>query len=106
MREAWERGQALTVHGWVYHVATARLRDLDIGVKGGECFHLAMFDFTNGRLICCVWELVGIAAHSLHSRPSSVATSESGDSAIEDEDSSVDDEELSKLDLKEDDETK
>ncbi|KAL8293656.1 hypothetical protein RQP46_000357 [Phenoliferia psychrophenolica] len=36
VREAWAKGQKLSVHGWVYHVATAKLRDLDIGVQGGE----------------------------------------------------------------------
>lgn len=35
-REAWAAGRDLAVHGWVYHVATAKLRDLNIGLKGGE----------------------------------------------------------------------
>ncbi|KAI5476920.1 carbonate dehydratase [Pseudohyphozyma bogoriensis] len=34
VREAWANGVELSIHGWVYHVATAKLRDLDIGVKG------------------------------------------------------------------------
>jgi len=29
MRTAWERGQALAVHGWIYHLADGRLRDLE-----------------------------------------------------------------------------
>lgn len=33
-REAWAAGRDLAVHGWVYHVATAKLRDLNIGLKG------------------------------------------------------------------------
>lgn len=35
VQDAWDQGMELSVHGWVYHVATARLRDLDIGVRGG-----------------------------------------------------------------------
>lgn len=35
VREAWEQGMELSVHGWVYHVATAKLRDLGVGVCGG-----------------------------------------------------------------------
>ncbi|KAM0793657.1 hypothetical protein ACM66B_001088 [Microbotryomycetes sp. NB124-2] len=34
VKEAWENGQELAVHGWVYHVGTAKLRDLDVGWKG------------------------------------------------------------------------
>jgi carbonic anhydrase len=30
VREAWNRGQALAVHGWIYDVADGLLRDLDI----------------------------------------------------------------------------
>lgn len=35
VRAAWDEGRDLSVHGWVYHVATAKLRDLDCGWKGG-----------------------------------------------------------------------
>ncbi|GAA5966107.1 hypothetical protein JCM8115_004936 [Rhodotorula mucilaginosa] len=34
VRAAWDEGRDLSVHGWVYHVATAKLRDLDCGFKG------------------------------------------------------------------------
>jgi carbonic anhydrase len=36
VQEAWERGQDLTVHGWVYGVADGRVRDLgvDLGSAG------------------------------------------------------------------------
>lgn len=34
VRAAWDEGRELSVHGWVYHVATAKLRDLDCGYKG------------------------------------------------------------------------
>ena len=34
VQEAWAAGMELSVHGWVYHVATAKLRDLDIGIDG------------------------------------------------------------------------
>lgn len=36
VRAAWDEGRDLSVHGWVYHVATAKLRDLDCGFKGRE----------------------------------------------------------------------
>jgi carbonic anhydrase len=31
---AWERGQALTVHGWIYRLSDGRLRDLECGRSG------------------------------------------------------------------------
>ncbi|GAA5828096.1 hypothetical protein JCM5353_005216 [Sporobolomyces roseus] len=34
VQEAWKAGMELSVHGWVYHVGSARLRDLDVGYKG------------------------------------------------------------------------
>jgi carbonic anhydrase len=33
-RDAWERGQELTVHGWVYGIQDGLLRDLNITVTG------------------------------------------------------------------------
>jgi carbonic anhydrase len=33
-RDAWERGQALTVHGWIYGIKDGLLRDLNITVTG------------------------------------------------------------------------
>ncbi|GAA6018640.1 hypothetical protein JCM10207_008990 [Rhodosporidiobolus poonsookiae] len=36
VRAAWDEGRELSVHGWVYHVATAKLRDLDCGWKGPD----------------------------------------------------------------------
>ena len=33
MQEAWARGQAVAVHGWIYDVADGLLRDLEVGVK-------------------------------------------------------------------------
>lgn len=32
VRDAWERGQKLTIHGWVYGLADGLLRDLDINI--------------------------------------------------------------------------
>jgi len=32
VQDAWARGQALTVHGWIYGVADGRLRDLGLSV--------------------------------------------------------------------------
>jgi len=37
-REAWERGQELSVHGWIYGLQDGRLRDMDATVAG---FHEA-----------------------------------------------------------------
>jgi carbonic anhydrase len=34
VKDAWANGQQLSVHGWCYHVASAKLRDLDIGWRG------------------------------------------------------------------------
>jgi carbonic anhydrase len=34
VRDAWERGQALTVHGWVYGIKDGLLRDLDTTIEG------------------------------------------------------------------------
>ncbi len=36
VRDAWERGQPLTVHGWVYGVHDGLLRDLGITVSSFE----------------------------------------------------------------------
>ena len=36
VREAWERGQRLAVHGWVYGLKDGLLRDLDTTVMGPE----------------------------------------------------------------------
>ncbi len=34
MRDAWGRGQALAVHGWIYGVGDGLLRDLRVNVSG------------------------------------------------------------------------
>ncbi len=36
VREAWSRGQALTVHGWIYDLSDGLLRDLDVSVASEE----------------------------------------------------------------------
>jgi len=33
IRKAWERGEPLAVHGWIYSVADGRLRDLNVTVS-------------------------------------------------------------------------
>src|SRR5213082_4235825 len=35
-REAWERGQELAVHGWIYGLHGGLLRDLNVTVSGAE----------------------------------------------------------------------
>jgi carbonic anhydrase len=32
VQDAWARGQALTVHGWIYGVSDGRLRDLEVSI--------------------------------------------------------------------------
>ncbi|MGI8890988.1 MAG: carbonic anhydrase, partial [Chthoniobacterales bacterium] len=34
--DAWERGQDLTVHGWIYGLKDGLLRDLNVSVAGAE----------------------------------------------------------------------
>jgi len=36
VRAAWDRGQPLAVHGWIYSLTDGRLRDLRCGRAGGE----------------------------------------------------------------------
>ncbi len=36
VQDAWRRGQALTVHGWIYSLRDGLLRDLDLTVQGAE----------------------------------------------------------------------
>ena len=36
VRDAWARGQELSVHGWIYGLRDGLLRDLDMTVKGEE----------------------------------------------------------------------
>ena len=33
VRDAWSRGQSLTVHGWIYDLSDGLLRDLDVSVE-------------------------------------------------------------------------
>ena len=33
VRDAWSRGQTLTVHGWIYDLSDGLLRDLDVSVE-------------------------------------------------------------------------
>ena len=36
VQDAWARGQALNVHGWIYSLNDGRLRDLEVSVAGPE----------------------------------------------------------------------
>ncbi|MEZ5979118.1 MAG: carbonate dehydratase [Planctomycetota bacterium] len=36
VRDAWDRGQSLTVHGWLYGVHDGLIRDLDLAVGAGD----------------------------------------------------------------------
>ena len=35
-RDAWERGQDLSVHGWIYGLTEGLLRDLDVTTSNPE----------------------------------------------------------------------
>lgn len=35
-RDAWERGQSLAVHGWIYGIKDGRLRDLNVTVTSSQ----------------------------------------------------------------------
>jgi carbonic anhydrase len=41
-REAWERGQALSVHGWIYGIQDGMLKDLNVSAAG----------FSEARAMC------------------------------------------------------
>lgn len=41
VRDAWERGQPLTVHGWCYGLSDGRIHDLGIGVSQFEALEAA-----------------------------------------------------------------
>ena len=36
VQDAWARGQALSVHGWVYSIANGLVNDLDVTVSGAD----------------------------------------------------------------------
>jgi carbonic anhydrase len=36
VRQAWERGQSLSIHGWIYALSDGLLRDLDTSVTGSD----------------------------------------------------------------------
>ena len=36
VQEAWARGQAVTIHGWIYSLADGRLRDLNTCIAGQD----------------------------------------------------------------------
>ena len=36
VRDAWARGQALSVHGWIYALADGRVQDLGVAVSGPQ----------------------------------------------------------------------
>jgi carbonic anhydrase len=36
IREAWHRGQSVAIHGWIYDLRDGLLRDLKVGISGGD----------------------------------------------------------------------
>ncbi len=52
-QDAWERGQSLTVHGWVYGLQDGLLRDLHISTDSAEgsfkTYEEAIADCSRGR---------------------------------------------------------
>jgi carbonic anhydrase len=53
VQEAWGRGQALAIHGWIYGLADGRLHDLGVstGTIGGidETYHTALASLGRGK---------------------------------------------------------
>ncbi|MCA9102212.1 MAG: carbonate dehydratase [Pirellulales bacterium] len=43
VRDAWRRGQELTVHGWIYGLKDGLLRDLDMRVRSSDEVHASYF---------------------------------------------------------------
>jgi len=39
VKEAWERGQKLTVHGWIYSIADGIYHDLECSISSNEELH-------------------------------------------------------------------
>ena len=40
-RDAWERGQELTVHGWIYGITNGLLHDLNVTAQSADEAHAA-----------------------------------------------------------------
>jgi carbonic anhydrase len=36
VQDAWQRGQPLTIHGWIYGLKDGLMRDLDITVNAAD----------------------------------------------------------------------
>jgi carbonic anhydrase len=36
IKDAWERGQEVTVHGWIYSIADGLLKDLGVNVSSSD----------------------------------------------------------------------
>jgi len=41
IRDAWDRGQLLTIHGWIYGIQDGLLRDLKVTVDNNSDVELA-----------------------------------------------------------------
>jgi carbonic anhydrase len=39
VQDAWDRGQALSVHGWIYSLRDGLIRDLGLNVGSGDALH-------------------------------------------------------------------
>jgi carbonic anhydrase len=36
VQEAWEKGQSLAVHGWIYRIQDGLLRDMNVTITGPD----------------------------------------------------------------------
>jgi carbonic anhydrase len=36
VQEAWERGQSLAIHGWIYRLQNGLIQDMDVTITGPE----------------------------------------------------------------------
>jgi carbonic anhydrase len=36
VQEAWQKGQPLTIHGWIYSIANGLLKDLNVCISSAD----------------------------------------------------------------------
>ena len=59
VQDAWERGQPLTVHGWIYGLADGLLRDLGLDIAeraqtaSSAAAAIAALDVKRRKLVAC-----------------------------------------------------
>jgi carbonic anhydrase len=49
LRDAWQRGQRVAVHGWIYGLHDGRIRDLDVSIDSSSPAYAALATSTGSR---------------------------------------------------------